>query len=725
MGVCVLLAVAAGTTVTARADDVQWRIEKPSNSGIPGEEIRFLRFNPDGDVTVGARWSFWGEGGLGILRRGDGAWTTYANWETPIPSPYVNDLEFDAAGVGWLATGGGLVRWEGDEWRVYDSSNSPLLHDEVRNLSVAPNGHVWVNNSNVRDNNAAIFEFDGVNWRKFAVPADLPWEDPWRTLSDVVVDALGNVWVANNTLPGLAKYDGVSWRLYGESVATFRRLTPDRNGHIWMIEGGLGYTAWRFDGSEFIPFGGSRPPIGTTTITDLALDDDGTMFLGNWMGQLVKTTDGGASWSVFRMDLSRIVEVSPDPRTTDVWVGTAGAVGHYRADATWVRDYNSYNTGMPWYWVDQMMTDNDGNFWVATGEAGLSRFDGRKWRNWGNHNAYSEEYPFRGNEPMGAAFQDSQGMIWMGGNGVARWDPVQNVFTGFWNWQNTPIFGVTLFTDFVESPPGYIWASTAYGAVYNFDGTQWTRNELRPYENAFMEVDRAGNVWVAAWFALYRWDGAQWTEYDSNPSLFDLYGVTDMTIDRQDNLWLGCGAALVRFDGQRWSIFNTQNSPLPYRNVRGVAVRDDGLIGLAMSGDDGEGAAVIIRGDPVVPENWQPFLYGECPLPHWQVGDVAFDAQGDLWVSALSEGAAVLTVPPLGGCARDPQWVCDGDVDGNGTVNPVDVGLIQAAFCTADDCPAAALCQYDLDCNGAINPVDAGIVQSLFGTCPAPRDVCP
>lgn len=58
-------------------------------------------------------------------------------------------------------------------------------------------------------------------------------------------------------------------------------------------------------------------------------------------------------------------------------------------------------------------------------------------------------------------------------------------------------------------------------------------------------------------------------------------------------------------------------------------------------------------------------------------------------------------------------------------MNPVDSGLVQAAFCTADDCPADALCQYDMDCDGQVNPVDSGIVQSRFGTCDPPRDVCP
>ena len=75
-----------------------------------------------------------------------------------------------------------------------------------------------------------------------------------------------------------------------------------------------------------------------------------------------------------------------------------------------------------------------------------------------------------------------------------------------------------------------------------------------------------------------------------------------------------------------------------------------------------------------------------------------------------------------GGCVRDPAWQCDGDVDGDGQVNPVDSGLVQAAFGSVDE---QSLCNYDMDCDGQINPVDSGIVQSLFGACDPVRNVCP
>jgi len=112
------------------------------------------------------------------------------------------------------------------------------------------------------------------------------------------------------------------------------------------------------------------------------------------------------------------------------------------------------------------------------------------------------------------------------------------------------------------------------------------------------------------------------------------------------------------------------------------------------------------------------------------LGDLDGDGVNDLAVGAAWDddggsrrGAVwVLFLDGVTGCVREPEWVCDGDVDGDGQVNPVDSGLVQAAFGSSDD---GDLCQYDVDCDGQINPVDSGIVQSLFGTCEAPRDVCP
>lgn len=141
----IVAGVAALVAPPLRAsDDFTWRVVSPATSGIPGEEIRFLRFGPDQKLYVGARWPFWQDGGVGVLNLATDVWTTYSNVEYPIPSEYVNDLEWSPDGnTAWLATDAGLVKWTGGTFTVYHTANAPLKHNSIMNLDVDSLGTVW------------------------------------------------------------------------------------------------------------------------------------------------------------------------------------------------------------------------------------------------------------------------------------------------------------------------------------------------------------------------------------------------------------------------------------------------------------------------------------------------------------------------------------------------------------------------------------------------------
>ncbi len=638
----------------AFAQTPEWKLSRPSNSGIPGEEMQTLRLAPDHSLWVSARWPFWGEGGIGILNQSNQAWTTYSNVDSPEPAEYVRDIEFDANGVAWMGTSEGLVRKDDPNWTIYNTGNSPLLHNNVGSVEIDSRGHIWLNNSNVQNQNAAIFEFNPANntWRKFAVPTELPWPDPWRSLSSVFVDSHDRVWVGNATLPGVAMYDGQTWRLLGANLTNFKRFAEDLNGNIWLLTGGLAYSFYKYDGQSFTEYSSANTPFVTTTITCFGVDDDGWFYVGNWGGQVIRTNNSGGNWQLFLSGLNIIFNLEPDPVSNDVWVQTIGAVGHFRNDGSWVRDYNSYNTGMPWFWVDRFNLDPRGNLWLATGEAGLSRFDGQKWRNWGAHNAGAEPYPFAGNEPMGAFYLDRNGVGWMGGNGIARWIPETGQFTGFWNWQNNQGMGVGMWQYFAQDMHGNLFSAEEYGSIYRFNGTMWVREPVQPYAVLGlpgMQADSLGNVWIAAWFDIHKWDGAAWSQVTLpyRDYFFDLGGINDMAIGPDDVLWFATPEGIVRFDGQQFALYRSETLPLPAISVSSIDIRSDGVMGIAAADSANASGIAIVRGDIADPANWEVHRYGQSPQPHWQITQSIFDADGTYWVSALSMGMFGLVVDPV------------------------------------------------------------------------------
>lgn len=77
-----------------------------------------------------------GENGTGFATR---SWTT----EDGLPVNQVVDLRQTPDGYLWLATFGGLVRFDGNDFRVYDAADYPTLpSSRFRALEVAPDGAV-------------------------------------------------------------------------------------------------------------------------------------------------------------------------------------------------------------------------------------------------------------------------------------------------------------------------------------------------------------------------------------------------------------------------------------------------------------------------------------------------------------------------------------------------------------------------------------------------------
>jgi len=567
LGVC--KPVAAGTPPPLSFTD-------PSTTGIPGELVSEVTVSAGGTVWVGARWLTPATGGLGILQPADRTWRTFVQRATPLPSQFINDIEFAPDGTAWMGVAGGLANFDAaaEQWQIFNTANSPPGIGDIRDVAIAADGSVWLIDSNSNVNGDAVWHFDGENWTDFRVGAELPseWQPPFIDLDNIAIDAAGHIWVSHSSESGVAEYDGIEWTLRGGDVADFDLLVFTPSGNLWLREDPVGGAPgfWKFDGAAFEFF-----PV-TNGAGDIAADDDGTVYFADINGNLFRTDDGGATVTTFLTGLSQITEIATDPRSADLWLGTVGAVGHFRADGTLVRDYNTFNTGVPWWLIDNFHTDAFGRLWMLNDTAGASVLEpGGEWRNWSQRNAGAEIYPFGDTTPVvNDVMFDSSDHWWMVSNsGTARSPDLEN-------W--------TLFSggalELAGTPDGRVWRGGS-GFLEFFEGGVWvTFPGLCPLcDVKQISADTSGALWVISRLAVHRIVGDTLTTFVEGSDIPIDANTTynSVAADPDQGVWIGASNGLVRFDGTQFSVFDESNSGIVNSRVDDVAVRDDGLVAAA------------------------------------------------------------------------------------------------------------------------------------------------
>jgi hypothetical protein len=649
-----------------------WNIVKPSTTGVPGDEVRVMAFDPDGNLWIGTRDIFWQEWGVAMLPKDQldyhplpgggydtGAWKV---WSTvhghPLPSEYMYDMEFSSDGTMWLATEEGLTRFRpnatnpADKWFTYTTSNSPLVLNDIRSLALDGNGNLWISNASLNYAYSYLFKLNASTgvWTQIATGGHQPFE--------VAIGNNDRVLISMKDVGGVMEFDGNSWAQHPTDARELGSLVQDAQGNIWAAGSGIsGDGLWKWNGSSWQNW----PQVGgTITVTGIGKDRNGVVYVSTWYGGIYKMINDEPVFFAAADNIPRSIIGRPNG---DIWInnyggnGTLGTVRHYTPTGQLLTRMQIFNAGLPDYFVDRITRDSAGNMWFATGEGGLTRMQGSDgsptssthWRNFGNHNDQAEPYPWSGSEPMYSLFEDTGGIFWMGGNGVGRWDSVTGQFTNFWNSQNSNIDASGVKS--IVKREGTMWVGTGGSGVSWLNGNDWTRVLLSPtnydanYVNA-MTVDIANNVWVASNYGLRRFapgNNKTFTEYFQYNSPLPSDYILDLMPDPSGGIWIGTTAGLVRFDGTNWTIFDQANTGMPGISVTGIARRpSDGLLAVASiqpSVYPYTGGVSTFDGN-----NWAHYTPQNSPLPHWQVVAVEFDINGNLWASPLSNGVVQIMI---------------------------------------------------------------------------------
>lgn len=302
----------------------------------------------------------------------------------------------------WIGTSGGLLRFDGAHFTVFDRERTPALRDNsIYSLLAASDGALWIGTDG-----AGLVRYKNGSFQSFSAREGLTN----GFIRVIFEDRQGVVWVGTDR--GLFQVRGAALvRVDGRSgipSIAVHAIREDRGGGLWVGGGGL----MRLSGGQAMPlhFPGE---LGENTVKSIVVARDGTIWAGT-VGGLQRITRAGPEGRYVSRKIDGIegaVQVLDESRDGTLWAGTTGGgLICYRQGAF---SRESSPAVLPSNTVLALFEDGEQNLWVGT-ETGLVRFS----------QTPVATLPFPGalDSWSGTVYADRDGTIWVAGPHLYRLD---------------------------------------------------------------------------------------------------------------------------------------------------------------------------------------------------------------------------------------------------------------------------------------------------------------
>jgi signal transduction histidine kinase/ligand-binding sensor domain-containing protein/CheY-like chemotaxis protein len=455
-----------------------------------------------------------------------------------LPQNSIQTLLQTKDGYVWIGTQEGLVRFNGQEFKVFNKANTDAIrHNDVRQLYQARDGALWIGTFG----GGLVRYKDGV-FSGYTVQQGLSH----NTITSILEDGHGKLWVGTN--------DGLNELVPGETI-TFKKASG-LDGLVQAIEedsserlvvatrGGLDLVINGKPAGEYTSLVSRKKAV-----ISLFRDLSGVLWVGTESHGLDalgagKRTHYGAKQGLPDTPIKTIYQ---DKEGT-LWVGTQGG-GICRLVSARFDCYSSKN-GLTGDYVESIIQDQEGSLWVGTETGGINVFREGPLTN------YGREMGLIGSPR--AIVQDPDGSLWIG------------TTTGVWRMQGTTVtsyqtnkgpannYVYAMFQD----RHGNLWVGTDEGGLNKFTG-----HSVKNYRKSdgltddwipAVYEDRAGDIWVGTfWGGISRLHKGKFTNYTTREGLGS-NRVWAIHQDHQGNLWFGTDAGLSLFRDGKFMNYDLQ-----------------------------------------------------------------------------------------------------------------------------------------------------------------------
>ena len=615
------------------------------------------------------------------------AWVT-RTWQTDegLPDNVVVGIAQTPDGFLWVATQGGLVRFDGIQFRDFPPVTeagvpSGLLHG----LTVDRQGRLWV----TKDRGVVVC-VDRGETTSFVLQQGSPNA---RAITPVE-DGSGDIWAAYPTLSsrvvrlrdGQATYfgeqDGLPpgriclltrdsqrqiWCGVGDTLTVLREgtfqtrtkvpemqsIAPARNSGIWI---GSGTRLFRYTDEAGLIHAGDLPahsPGVKTSVSVLLEDSGGRLWIGT-SEQGLFCLEGGAVRP--RPASHREILSLAEDREGNLWVGTrGGGLNRMRPSIVESQDIAS---GLPFEAVRSVCQTTDGTLWAVARSGVVARQQGAGWTSLGPANGWTIK------DAM-SVVPATNGSLWIGthNNGLFLWN--QGVIASFST--NDGLAG-NFARSLLSHTNGDLWIGTSSGiGLHRLRGKQLRRFAL-PVESGLvraMALDSSGAFWAGtADGALLRVIGDS-VEEETGRLVPRLQTIRCLHAGDDGSLWIGYGGTGVgRLKNERFQVFRAEDGNVD-DYISQIMHDRNGRLWFAGN----KGIFTIPQGDfedPVSERrpHLRPTLFGrEEGLPALQASREAWPgivraSDGRLWI-AMQTGLAVVNTHAIATNPSPPSVVIE------------------------------------------------------------------
>jgi signal transduction histidine kinase/ligand-binding sensor domain-containing protein len=529
-------------------------------------------------------------------------WTT----EKGLPQNSVTAILQTRDGYLWVGTFGGLARFDGLKFTIFDTGNSPgLKSNRIIALFEDHTGVLWIGTEQ-----GGLSRYSQGAFTTYTTKDGLP-DNHIESISE---DAKGRLWIATNN--GVGQLASGRFTIYTsrDGLADNRvlLLSAGRDDSVWLVSAGA-LTRWQ--NGHFNSFA-LPEKIDFTLARSLGEGPDGSVWVA---GQRIFARFRDGTFTFFSRQGSK----------------DYGPVSIFRAPSGQLRFLMS--SELPNLTSGEVIThptlavragtkailqDREGNLWIGSSNDGLFRYKEAQVT------AYT----------AADGLSDDEFLVIAGDGADGLWFASQNLFhfrngsfTKFTDLQTRP--GLTGFWALLQDRQGTIWTGS-YEGLHQFKDGQAQRttykiddhNGLTGFPLTAIYEDRAGQLWIGTGSdselgGLYRFKDGFFTPFRASDGL-TLTDVRIITEDRQGALWLGGVSGMSRYQGGTFTNYTTEQG-LSNSYVRDIYEDADGTFWIGTYG----GGLNRFKDGRFTPITTREGLFDNI------VSRILEDDNGNLWMS--------------------------------------------------------------------------------------------